>query len=49
MNYSEFEIAAHLEQLRREAHTQHLLGHSRVSLRHWIASELIALARLIEP
>jgi hypothetical protein len=49
MNYGEFEIEAHLEQLRCEARTQHLLSHSRVSLRRWIASELIALARLIEP
>ena len=48
MNYGEFEIEAHLEQLRREAQPHHRSSRSRVSLRHWIASELIALARLID-
>ncbi len=49
MNYGEFEIEAHLEQRCREAQPHHTPSRSRVSLRHWIASEWIALARLIDP
>jgi hypothetical protein len=49
MKHMGFEVEVHLEELRREAETYRLINPTRVSLRHWLASQLMSLAQTLEP